>query len=64
MSVGVACRGPRSRGDRRSEIEVDPKRRGLRHCSDMADLALETVEDVKPRVWRRQDLDWAALADL
>jgi hypothetical protein len=25
------------------EIEVDPKRRGLRH--DMSDLALETVEE-------------------
>jgi hypothetical protein len=29
--VGFACRGARSRGDRRSEIEVDPKCRGLRH---------------------------------
>jgi hypothetical protein len=36
-SVGFACRGARSRGDSRSEIEVDPKRRGLRHdtSSDM-----------------------------
>ena len=31
LVVRVACRGARSRGDRRSEIEVDPKRRGLRH---------------------------------
>jgi hypothetical protein len=30
VGVGFACRGARSRGDRRSEIEVDPKRRGLR----------------------------------
>jgi len=38
VGVRFACRGARSRGDRRSEIEVDPKRRGLRH--DMSDLAL------------------------
>ena len=38
LVVRVACRGARSRGDRRSEIEVDPKRRGLRY--DMSDLAL------------------------
>jgi hypothetical protein len=39
LVVRVACRGARSRGDRRSEIEaqVDPKRRGLRY--DMSDLA-------------------------
>ena len=43
VSVRFACRGARSRGDRRSEMEVDPKRRGLRH--DMSDLALETVEE-------------------
>ena len=43
VGVGSVCRGARSRGDRRSEIEVDPKRRGLRH--DMSDLALETVEE-------------------
>ena len=43
LGVGVACRGARSRGDRRSKIEVDPKRRGLRH--DVSDLALETVEE-------------------
>ena len=41
--MSFACRGARSRGDRRSEIEVDPKRRGLRH--DVSDLALETVEE-------------------
>jgi hypothetical protein len=41
--VGFACRGARSRGDRRSEIEIDPKRRCLRH--DMSNLALETVEE-------------------
>ena len=43
--VGVlfACRGARSRRDRRSEIEVNPKCRGLRH--DVSDLALETVEE-------------------
>ena len=43
LVVRVACRGARSRGDRRSEIEaqVDPKRRGLRY--DMSDLALEAV---------------------
>jgi hypothetical protein len=29
--VRFACRGARSRGDRRSEIQVDPMRRGLRH---------------------------------
>ena len=27
VGVGFACRGARSRGDRRSKIEVDPKRR-------------------------------------
>ena len=43
VGVGFACRGARSRGDRRSEIEVDPKCRGLRH--DVSDLALETVEE-------------------
>ena len=43
LGIRVACRGARSRGDRRSKIEVDPKRRGLRH--DMSDLALETVEE-------------------
>jgi hypothetical protein len=43
VGVGFACRGARSRGDRRSEIEVDPKRRCLRH--DMSNLALETVEE-------------------
>jgi hypothetical protein len=36
VGVGFACRGSRSRGDRRREIEVDPKRRGLRH--DMSNL--------------------------
>jgi len=43
VGVRFVCRGVRSGGDRRSEIEVDPKRRGLRH--DMTDLALETVEE-------------------
>jgi hypothetical protein len=43
LVVRVACRVAQSRGDRRSEIEVDPKRRGLRY--DMSDLALETVEE-------------------
>jgi hypothetical protein len=46
VGVRFACRGARSRGDRRSEIEVDPKCRGLRH--DMTDLdyvALETVQE-------------------
>jgi hypothetical protein len=43
VGVRVECRGARSRGDRRSEIEVDPKCRGLRH--DMSDLALESVEE-------------------
>ena len=43
VGVCFACRGARSRGDRRSEIEVDPKCRGLRH--DVSDLALETVEE-------------------
>jgi len=43
LGVKVASRVARSRGDRRSEIEVDSKRRGLRH--DMSDLALETVEE-------------------
>ena len=43
VGVGFACRGARSRGDRRSEIEVDPKCRGLRH--DVSDLALETAEE-------------------
>ena len=41
--MGFACRGARSSGDRRSKIEVDLKRRGLRH--DMSDLALETVQE-------------------
>ena len=40
VGVRVACRRARSRGDGRSEIEVDPKRRCLRH--DMSNLALET----------------------
>jgi len=31
VGVRFACRGARSRGDRRRKIEVDPKRRGL--CS-------------------------------
>ena len=35
VGVRVVCRGARNRGDGRSEIEVDPKRRGLRH--DMND---------------------------
>ena len=43
LGVRVACRGARSGGDRRSEIEVDPKRRCLRH--DMSNLALETIEE-------------------
>ena len=43
VGVRFACRGAWSSGDRRSEIEVDPKRRDLRH--DMSDLALETVEE-------------------
>jgi len=43
LGVRVGCRGTRSRRDRRSKIEVDPKRRGLRH--DMSDLALETIEE-------------------
>ena len=43
VGVRFSCRGARSRGDRRGEIEVDPKRRGLRH--DTSDLALETVEE-------------------
>jgi hypothetical protein len=41
--VRVACRGARSRGDRRSKIVFYPKCSGLRH--DMSDLALETVEE-------------------
>ena len=45
VGVRFACRGARSRGEERSEIEVDPKRRGLRHRHDMPDLALETVEE-------------------
>ena len=43
VGVRFACRGARSRGDIRSEIEVDPKCRGLR--LDVSDLALETVEE-------------------
>jgi hypothetical protein len=35
LGVRVVCRGARSRGDRTSEIEVDPKRSGIRH--DMSD---------------------------
>jgi len=31
LGVRVVCRGARCREDRRSEIEIDPKRRGLRH---------------------------------
>jgi len=40
--VRVSCRDTRSRRDRRSEIEVDPKRCCL--CHDMSNLALEAVE--------------------
>jgi hypothetical protein len=43
LGIRVSCRGARSRGDRRSKIEVDPKRRGLRY--NMSDLASETVEE-------------------
>jgi len=43
VGVRVACRGAQSRGDRRSENGVYPKRSGLRH--EMSDLALETVEE-------------------
>ena len=43
LGVRVACRGPRSRGDRRSKIEVEPKYSSLRH--DMSDLVLLTVEE-------------------
>ena len=41
LGVRVACRGARSRGDRRGKIEMDPKRRSLRH--DTSNLVLETV---------------------
>jgi hypothetical protein len=34
VGVRFAYRGARSRGDKRSEIEVDQKRRGLRHDHD------------------------------
>jgi hypothetical protein len=43
LGVRVACRGARSRGDRRSKVEVGTKRRSHRH--DISDLALETVEE-------------------
>ena len=42
VGVRFACRGARCRGDRRSQIEVDPKRRGLRH--DMTNLALRLLK--------------------
>jgi len=32
VGVGFACRGARSTGDRRSEIEVNPKRRHAAHA--------------------------------
>jgi hypothetical protein len=43
MSWALELRAGGRGADRRSEIEVDPKRDGLRH--DMTDLALETVEE-------------------
>jgi hypothetical protein len=55
LGVRVACRGAWSLGDRRGKIEVDPKRRSLRH--DVSDLVLETVEESRA-------FGWAALADL
>jgi hypothetical protein len=38
VGVRFACRGVRSRGGRRSEIEVDSKRRGLRHVLLLTDI--------------------------
>jgi len=38
VGVRFACKGARSRGDRRSEIEVDPKRCGLRHWQRERDV--------------------------
>ena len=35
VDVRVACRGARIRGDRRSEIEVEPKRCGLGSSSSV-----------------------------
>ena len=43
MGVRVAGRGARERGDRRKEVEVEPKRRSLGH--DVSKLVLETVEE-------------------
>ena len=43
MGVRVAGRGARDRGDRRKEVEVNPKHRSLGH--DMSNLVLETVEE-------------------
>ena len=43
MGVRVAGRGARYRGDRRKEVEVDPKRRSYGH--DVSNLVLETVEE-------------------
>jgi hypothetical protein len=39
-----AVRGTRNRGDRREEIEVNPKRRSLGH--DVSNLVLETIEEI------------------
>ena len=43
MGVRVAGRGARDRGDRRKEVEVDPKYRSLGH--DVSNLVLAAVEE-------------------
>ena len=47
MGVRFACVGARGGGERRGEIEVDPKRRSLRRSlrHHMSHLALESVEE-------------------
>jgi len=43
LGVRVACRGARSRGDRRSDIAVDPKRRSIRLCRLCAGKTVATI---------------------
>ena len=43
MGVRVAGRGARDRGERRKEVEVNPKYRSLGH--DVSNLVLETIEE-------------------
>jgi len=49
VGVGFACRGARSRGDRRSELEVYPKRRGLRQTREHIFTTREKWPKFRPR---------------